>query len=463
MRRYSLRRRLLFWLFLASTLLGIVALTDTWFEAQRTAQSVSDRVLAGSALAIAERVTPTASGQLAVDIPYSALEMLTSTAQDQVFYRVDGPDGFLTGYEALEPVLPIAVQAPARFADKAMNGVSVRVASLSRQISTGQASITYTVTVAESTLARTALTKAILFRSAFRLVGLAATAALIVWVSVSVALGPLNRLGDTIALRSPDDLRPVTENTPKEVEGLVSEINSLMHRLELALTALRNFTGNASHQLRTPLATVRAQLAMADRAAEPGDRKIAVDKADIALVRAERVLAQLLVLARLDSARRDAVLERTDIAAIARAAAAEMVPDAARRSVDLGYEGAASAMARAEPVLLQEMLRNLIDNAVAYAGWGAHVTVRINDTPDGCVLEVEDDGPGLPDAQLAAFRLPVPDRRVASTPRNGAGLGLGLAIVREIAAVMNCSVTTDTPAKGQGFLARITWPKDAAR
>ncbi len=460
MRHYSLRRRLLFWLFLASVLMGIAALTDTWFEAQRTAQGVSDRVLAGSALAIAERVRPTAEGELAVDIPYSALEMLTSTAQDQVFYRVDGPDGFLTGYEALEPVLPVTIAPKARFADKAMNGVAVRVASLSRQISTGQASIAFTVTVAESTLARNELTRAILLRSALRLAGLAAVAALIVWVAVSVGLRPLDRLGDAIALRSPDDLRPVTGNTPKEVEGLVGAINSLMQRLDLALTALRNFTGNASHQLRTPLATVRAQLAIAGRAAAPDDRKAAIDKAEVALVRAERVLAQLLMLARLDSARRDIVLQATDIAALARGVAAELVPEAARRSVDLGYDGPVSAMAPAEPVLLQELLRNLIDNAVAYAGSGAHVTVRIRDLPGGRAIEVEDDGPGLPEARRTGFQPGPSDRRIAAGTADNTGLGLGLAIVREIAAVMNGRVTIHTPGGGKGLIVRMTWPGD---
>ena len=102
MKPYSLRRRLLVWLLVATAVLGLLALLDTWREALRTAQSVSDRVLVGSALAIAERVTVDQAGGLEVDIPYSSLEMLTSTAQDKVFYRVDGPAGqFLTGYDDL--------------------------------------------------------------------------------------------------------------------------------------------------------------------------------------------------------------------------------------------------------------------------------------------------------------------------------------------------------------------------
>lgn len=102
---YSLRRRLLGWLLISTAIIGCVALTDTWREAVNTANVVSDRVLSGSALAIAERVVVAEDGSLEVDIPYVALEMLTSAAQDRVFYRVDGPNGqFLTGYQNLPTV-----------------------------------------------------------------------------------------------------------------------------------------------------------------------------------------------------------------------------------------------------------------------------------------------------------------------------------------------------------------------
>lgn len=99
---YSLRRRLLGWLLVSTMLIGLIALADTYQEAVSTANKVADRVLSGSALAIAERVVVSEHGDLEVDIPYVALEMLTSAAQDRVFYRVDGPPGqFITGYETL--------------------------------------------------------------------------------------------------------------------------------------------------------------------------------------------------------------------------------------------------------------------------------------------------------------------------------------------------------------------------
>ena len=295
---YSLRRRLLLWLFMATAAIGLVALADTWAEALRTAQGVSDRVLFGSALAIAERVTVDETGVLEVDIPYSSLEVLTLIAQGRVFYRVDGPVGsFLTGYADLA-VVPV-VGAGVAFADGVYGAVGIRSAALVREVSTGERSIAFSVTVAESTLAQAALARAILVRSALRLTVLIFGVAGIVWVAVTLALRPLDRLGAIIAERSPDDLRPVTADVPQEVAALVRAINSFMARLATALDGLRNFTGNASHQLRTPLAVVRTQLALIDRSATPTQRSAATAKAQTALERAERVLAQLLVLARL--------------------------------------------------------------------------------------------------------------------------------------------------------------------
>lgn len=460
MKPYSLRRRLLLWLFLATALLGLVALLDTWREALRTAQSVSDRVLVGSALAIAERVTVDQSGGLEVDLPYSSLEMLTSTAQDKVFYRVDGPIGhFLTGYEdlAVNPAPPGGVA----FADGTHEAVGIRSATLMREVSTGARSIAFSVTVAESTRARAELARAILLRSALRLAVLVLGVACIVWIAVTLALRPLDRLGATIAERSPDDLRPVTADTPQEVQALMLAINSFMKRLDTALEALRHFTGNASHQLRTPLAVVRTQLALIERSATPAQTAAATGKAKTALERAERVLAQLLVLARVDAATGAAALQQVNIVAIAKDLTAEMVPLALRHRIDLGYEGATEATAMAEPVLLAELLKNLLTNAIAYAGGGAVVTVRVQMMGDAVQLEVEDNGPGLTSEQTAQTMLrkrgmPAPARALSEDQQTG--LGLGLAITAEIAALFGAEIQLQRGAEGRGLLVRVMFP-----
>jgi two-component system sensor histidine kinase TctE len=456
---YSLRRRLLGWLLAGLVVVGLVALADTWREALLTAQGVSDRVLAGSALAIAERVTLDETGGLQVDLPYSALEMLTSTAQDQVFYRVDGPEGFITGYEGL--AVAEGAGNPA-FADGSFGVVELRLATLRRAVSTGEESIPFAVTVAESTRARAELARAILIRSALRLAGLVIVSAGIVWVVVTVALAPLNRLGETIAERSPDDLRPVTGPTPREVAGLVEAINGFMGRLDLALQGLRNFTGNAAHQLRTPLATVRTQLAIAGRAGGLGQLAEATGKADAALARAERVLAQLLALARLDAAEAAAGGGVADVAAIARDVAAEHYAQGVRAGVDLGYDGPARATARAEPVLLAEMLSNLVDNAIRHAGAGAIVTLRVAEGERVVTVAVEDDGPGLTPVQEAAFREGRREGRLPAASEGAAAIhGFGLAIVREIARRLEADVRLSQGPERRGLVVTVTLARTA--
>ena len=455
-RTFSLRRRLLAWLLLATAVFGALALVDTWREARRMASALSDRVLAGSALVIAERAALDDAGAIQIDIPYGALEMLSSAAQDRVFYRVDGPSGrMVTGYEDL-PVAPARQGAGPAFAYGRFGGEDVRVASLAGAASTGIDEVPFTVTVAETTNARRELTRAILMRSALRLALMIGGAALIAWIAVTVSLRPLYRLGDEIAARSPDDLSPISTPVPSEVRGLVGTVNSFMLRLKSALDGLRNFTGNAGHQLRTPLAVVRTQLALTGRAGTLAEAQAAVGKGDEAVAHAERILAQLLLLAKVDAWGGAAPGAALDLTAFARALTAEQVPAAAEAGIDLGFEGEGAVMVRAEPLLLGEALGNLIRNALLHAGRGTLVTVRVR--PEGAVaaLEVEDNGPGIPpEIRAAAIR------RFGRGETEGPGLGLGLPVVEEIASLFGGGLTLAEPPGGRGLLARLSLPRIA--
>ncbi len=455
---YSLRRRLLAWLLISTAVIGAVAMTDTWDEAVDTANEVSDRVLAGSALAIAERVIVSEDGSLEVDIPYVALEMLTSAAQDRVFYRVDGPPGnFITGYQTL-PSIPRREGQAVAFENASFRGEPIRVAVLARSASTGIRSVPFTVTVAETTMARQQLTRTILLRSALRLLFMMAGAAIIVWVAVTWSLQPLYRFSEAIAERSPNDLHPIDQEVPSEVQGLVDTVNSFMVRLEGALDALRHFTGNASHQLRTPLAIIRTQLALANRASTLDEACAAARKADEAVADAERLLAQLLLMARIDAATRASSLQPVDLAVLARTATADHVPRAAEAGIDLGFEGDETVPVMAEPLLLGEMLRNLIGNALLYAGEGAEVTVRVLRGKDTAVLEVEDDGPGIP----ADKRASVLARFERGGRSDGSGTGLGLPIVEEIARLHGATLDLREGRDSRGLRVEIVFPAPAA-
>jgi two-component system sensor histidine kinase TctE len=452
----SLRRRLLAWLLASTAIIGMIALLDTYREAVKTADAVSDRVLAGSALAIAERVVVTENGSLEVDIPYVALEMLTSAAQDRVFYRVDGPPGqFITGYRTLPTIAATAGQATA-YQDATFRGEPIRVAVLQRSASTGINSVPFAVTVAETTIARRQLAQAILLRSALRLAVMIFGAATIVWIAVSVSLRPLYRLSDAIAERNPNDLHPVEQRVPSEVQGLVDTVNSFMVRLESALDALRHFSGNASHQLRTPLAIIRTQLALADRAGSLEEAQAAARKGDAAVAHAERILAQLLLMAKIDAAGSSEPQKPApvDVAALAQQLTADRVPLAAEAGVDLGYEGQGPALVRAEPLLFGELLRNLVENAIAYAGRGAEVTVSVQRAADAVLLVVEDNGPGIPPERRHLVR----QRFSRGEHRDAPGMGLGLPIVEEIAALFEATMTLSSGANDRGLRVTIHFP-----
>ncbi|MDS9467269.1 sensor histidine kinase [Paracoccus sp. MBLB3053] len=453
-RPFSIRRRLLAWLLVATAAFGVLALIDTWREAERMANALADRVLAGSALVIAERASLDERGSIAIEIPYGALEMLSSAAEDRVFYRVDGPPGLLvTGYPDL-PTSPAVQGGDAAFSDGHFRGEPVRVASLARAASTGIDEVPFVVTVAETTRARVELTRAILMRSALRLSLMILGAAVIVGIAVTVSLRPLYRLGEAISERSPGDLSPVETRVPSEVRGLVRTINSFMSRLKSALDGLRNFTGNAGHQLRTPLAVVRTQLALAARASTLAEAQAAARKGDTAVAHAERVLAQLLLLAKVDAASGQTP-DPMDLVAFARARTAEQIPAAAEAGIDLGYEGGDDpVLVLAEPLLLGEAFQNLVSNALLHAGRNSLVTVRVRREDGSAILEVEDDGPGIPAKARAAVIGRFERGRTA-----GPGMGLGLPVVEEIAALFGGSLGLCEGAQGQGLCARIRLPE----
>ena len=433
-RPLSLRFQLLLWLIAPLLAINVLAIADTWKSARNQADEILDRVLAGSVLAIADRVIISETGELEVDIPYVALEMLTSSSQDRVFYRVDREDGeFVTGYKALQAISADPPRAGSIvFGDASYQGAAIRFARRDGAVSTGSRSVGFQVTVAETTTAREKLANSLLLSSLIRQALLLAIAPILVWWGVARALAPLYTLRDAISRRSPGDLRPITHDVPQEMQSMLEATNGFLARLRSALEAMRHFAGNASHQLRTPLAIVRTNLALAQRTQNLEEARQLAARADEAVAGAERTLAQLLVLARVDETASQKIARTVgDIALLVRELAAETAPDAARQGTDLGYEGPDNLVAEAEPVLLREALRNLVDNAIRYGG--SHATLRVVKGPESFMIEVEDDGEGLPDAMLhkAGERFFRPGDRGARAESNGAGLGL--AIAREIA------------------------------
>jgi len=234
----------------------------------------------------------------------------------------------------------------------------------------------------------------------------------------------------------------------------VRAINDLLTRLDRSIGTQKHFLADAAHQLKTPLAGLRTQAELAQREIDAGERdpqalKKSLQQIARASQRAARMVNQLLAMARAEDASQALQRQPVNLARLAAETVRDFVPRALEKRIDLGYEGADSGASKGpaglsisgQPVLLRELIRNLVDNALQYTPEGGTVTVRVVDDPFGqvVVVQVEDSGPGIPAAERDKVFQPF----YRSLGTNVDGSGLGLAIVREIAQQHDAEITLE--------------------
>jgi len=273
----------------------------------------------------------------------------------------------------------------------------------------------------------------------------------ILYWTVRRTLVPLQRASREAALVGPDapDARVSTDDLPGELQSLVSAINRGVDRLQRAYAMQKEFTDNAAHELRTPIAVLRAHLDTL-----PQDRTVATLSRQVGVL--ERIVDQLLRLARLEG-ERIAAQENADLVAVARSTAEMMAPQAVRRGVDLSLEAGGRLPVHGRPALLEMACRNLLDNAIKAAGRGGCVRLRVLSDPAPCLL-VEDSGPGVPEAEHKGIFARFARRDRAASE----GAGLGLSIVARIAELHGAAVRIDRAALG-GAAFRMEFPESPAR
>jgi two-component system sensor histidine kinase TctE len=285
-------------------------------------------------------------------------------------------------------------------------------------------------------------------------------ACMFIWHAVTSSLATLDATAARLRRYKPDALVPLRDvrRLPAEVQPLIEAINGLIEKLAEARGAQQRFVANAAHQLRTPLASLKNEAELALAAPHPVEVHDTLKRLDAGAARAARMSSQLLALARSDGAAQAAIVsEALDLKRLVGEAASEWVPLAMSAQVDLGFE-LESAPLEGRRFLLRELLANLIHNAIEHAGPGARVTVRTLQADGASVLEVEDDGPGIPvDERATAFER---FRRGSATA--GAGSGLGLAIVNDIAKGHDANISLDEPVSGRGLIVRVRFPGPAS-
>jgi two-component system sensor histidine kinase TctE len=414
---------------------------------QNAARQSYDRLLIGAANQIAEALT-LQDGAVNIDIPVAAFELLALAPQDRIVYAVYGPDGaLLTGYDGLS-----GPAAGHTFSDGTFTGEPVRFAAVDRRFAERSLSGTVRVVVGQTTRARAELTRSIT-RSALMAVAVAGVlmSGLAVF-AVRSALNPLRRIEFALAARLPADLTPLALAVPREIETLVGTLNGFMARVDRQVASTRRMIGDASHQLRTPIAAIRAQSELAAGEADPARQRAIVARIHRRAVSLSRLTDQLLNQA-LIIHRADAVpLDLIDLRRVAMLAMDEIDHEARASEAALQLDLPEDAvMVKGDSLSLIEACKNLATNALNHGAPPVVISVR-TDGPQA-VLAIQDHGPGLPAEHWhdAGIRF---SRRTSVSPTK---VGLGLSIVEAVARAHHGDMTFARTGAGL-FEARVTLP-----
>jgi two-component system sensor histidine kinase QseC len=272
--------------------------------------------------------------------------------------------------------------------------------------------------------------------------------ALALWWAIHRSVAPMRRLGVTLAQREPMVLTPLAmDGAPAEIAPMVDALNSLFERIGNLLESERRFTADASHELRTPIAAIRAQAQVALGEKDDALRRHALRNTLEGCDRAIRLVDQLLTLSRLDASAVPA-MESIDLAALVRRVVGDLAPKAISKGQALEFECAGPSQVTGNETLLAVLVRNLVDNAVRYSPASARVSVTVQQRGDKkIVLQVEDSGAGLSEGDLD--RLGERFFRVPGNDENGSGLGW--SIVKRIAIVHRMQLHVARSAKLGGL------------
>jgi two-component system sensor histidine kinase TctE len=479
----SLRQLLLTWLLPGVVLLLVASGSSAYLVAWHNATQAYDRSLLNLAIALSNQVR-SEKGRFRLDLQPQALQILLTDKFDRIHYAVFGPHGELLGGESA--LFPQEAPAAEDFIDNhfafdtTLDGREIRGVILLAK----QEGREVTVLVGETLVKRETQVGEILLSIIVPEFLLAAATIAVMMFGVGVGLRPLEALRAQLRRRSPQDMSPIgVEHLPQELQPLATEIDHLLQRLGVALDAQRHFVSDASHQLRTPIAALQAQLESTMR--EGGDARLTPIL--VAANRLAHLVHQLLALARAEPGGSTAH-EEIDLKGLVREEADYWMSLAVARDIDLGFDLDYRPGSAAEPVsgsviepaaedvveaalvsgsrlLLGELLTNLVDNAIRYTPAGGRVTVSVGASvglppsvrgaaDDAVVLVVEDSGPGIP----AALREQVFERFFRVGQGTADGCGLGLAVVRQIAEQHAASIFIDD-AVGGGARISLRFPR----
>lgn len=434
-------------------LVGMLAL---YFGARSHAEAAAnrsyDRLLLGSALSIAETIS-IAGDEIRVDLPYAALDMLSAAPEDRVFYSVVGPhDEQITGEVDLPSEDGFRDNDGPYFFDAEYKGEMVRFAVLGRQIARAQQTGWIRVQVGQTRRARNAFAGELLLSALLPIAIMTLAALGAVWLIIGWALRPLHSIGRNLASRQPNDLTPIGTAVPSDLAPLVVSLNMFMTRLRENIEALRSFIAEAAHQMRTPLAALRAQAQTVDMD-DPADLKRGLEAVERNAEKLTRLLNQLLSDSTVTHRSDVRDFEEFDLRRTIRQCLLETVPQRAGARFNFQCELDDAPMI-GDVIMIGEAIKNLIHNSVTHGGGErAGIDVSLEDEDQSYIITIADRGPGISDdATETLFK------RFSRQNKAASGFGLGLAIVKRVVDSHGGRVSLAN-RPGGGLMARIELPK----
>lgn len=450
----SIGRRLTLLLALVAALLSLLSWGVVTTLARQAAERAQDNVLAASATTIAETLRSD-QGEVLLELPYSAFSMLGAISEDRVFYRITASNEHLTGYADLPtPTLNAPAVGEVVFGTGEYLGAQIRLASLTRLVFAGAAPSLVTVTVAQTrdgvgAIAREVSQLAASVSLLFFLIAVGLSA-----VAARTSLKPLNEIADSVARRGPSDLRPLRRDAPSELAPLLFSLNRLMERLGQSLRRSEDFIAEAAHRVRTPLATVRAQAEIALRSTEGATEKRRLRGIIRAVDESSRSAGQLLdhatVAFRADDLSQDVI----DLADLATRTAAALEATAAMKDIDIKMK-TEHAMVQGDRVLLENALRNVLDNAIKYSPAETRIELHVSKSKAGGEIKVCDQGPGFGDGPVEV--LTERFRRGGNT-EGVVGSGLGLTITADVLQAHGGHIKLENITGGNGACVSLVLP-----
>ena len=278
------------------------------------------------------------------------------------------------------------------------------------------------------------------------------------WWAVRQGLAPLRQLGQLLSQRQAAALKQVElQDMPTEMRPMVEALNDLFARIESMMMSERRFTADAAHELRTPIAGIRAQAQVAMGAVDDhAQRQHALQATLAGCDRATRLVDQLLTLARLEAEPQPLGSEplQVDLSPVARRVAADLAPAALARQQTLTLDAVANCPVAGNDLLISVLVRNLLDNALRYSPQGAEIELSVTHSPGQSVLSVQDSGPGMTEPEMARLG----DRFFRVLGQDQPGSGLGWSIVRRITNVFGARIQVGRSERLGGLAVTVTWP-----